>query len=154
MEQRFYICRHCGNIIAKVKDSGVSVMCCGEKMSEIIPGTTDAAPRSTPCCPSTTSSGCPSTPSRAISARSCIRARSRRSASRFARAMRSRRSMPTATSTACGRREKLKQSSDARKSVGVFCAHFSLHRALLQAQGEGIGEHGDELGIRRFALDV
>ena len=62
--------------------------------------------------------------------------------------------MPTATSTACGRREKLKQSSDARKSVGVFCVHFSLHCALFQAQGEGIGEHGDELGIRRLALDV
>ena len=22
MEQKFYICKHCGNIIAKVKDSG------------------------------------------------------------------------------------------------------------------------------------
>ena len=31
---------------------------------------------------------------------------------------------------------------------------FSLHRALLQAQGEAVGEHGDELGIRRLALDV
>ena len=29
--------------MAKVKDSGVPVVCCGEKMSEIIPGTTDAA---------------------------------------------------------------------------------------------------------------
>ena len=43
MEQKFYICEHCGNIIAKVKDSGVPVVCCGEKMSELIPGTTDAA---------------------------------------------------------------------------------------------------------------
>lgn len=43
MEMKFYICRHCGNIIAKVKDSGVPVVCCGEKMSELIPGTTDAA---------------------------------------------------------------------------------------------------------------
>ena len=31
-------------------------------------------------------------------------------------------------------------------------AAFSLHCALFQAQGEGIGEHGDELGIRGFAL--
>ena len=23
MEQKFYICKHCGNIIAKVKDAGV-----------------------------------------------------------------------------------------------------------------------------------
>ena len=33
----------CGNIIAKVSDSGVPVVCCGEVMSQIIPGTTDAA---------------------------------------------------------------------------------------------------------------
>ena len=43
MEQRFYICEHCGNIIAMVKDSGVPVMCCGQKMTEIIPGTSDGA---------------------------------------------------------------------------------------------------------------
>lgn len=43
MEQKFYICEHCGNIIAMVKSSGVPVMCCGEKMKELIPGTTDAA---------------------------------------------------------------------------------------------------------------
>lgn len=43
MEQKFYICKHCGNIIAFVKSSGVPVICCGEKMSEIIPGTTDAS---------------------------------------------------------------------------------------------------------------
>ena len=43
MEQKFYICSHCGNIIAKVKDVGVPVMCCGQKMKEIIPGTSDGA---------------------------------------------------------------------------------------------------------------
>ncbi|MDO4219258.1 MAG: desulfoferrodoxin family protein [Synergistaceae bacterium] len=43
MEQRFFICEHCGNIIAMVKSSGVPVVCCGEKMKELIPGTTDAA---------------------------------------------------------------------------------------------------------------
>ena len=43
MEQKFYICEHCGNIIAMVKDTGVPVMCCGQKMTEIVPGTTDAA---------------------------------------------------------------------------------------------------------------
>lgn len=43
MEQKFFICKHCGNIIAKVNDSGVPVICCGEPMSEIVPGTTDAA---------------------------------------------------------------------------------------------------------------
>lgn len=43
MEQNFYICEHCGNIVAMVKNAGVPVMCCGQKMTEIIPGTTDAA---------------------------------------------------------------------------------------------------------------
>ena len=43
MEQKFLICEHCGNMIAMVKDTGVPVMCCGQKMTEIIPGTTDAA---------------------------------------------------------------------------------------------------------------
>lgn len=43
MKQRFFVCEHCGNIIAFVRDKGVPVMCCGQKMTEIIPGTTDAA---------------------------------------------------------------------------------------------------------------
>ena len=43
MKNKFYICRHCGNIIGMVKDSGVNVVCCGEKMSELIPGTSDGA---------------------------------------------------------------------------------------------------------------
>ena len=43
MEQKFFICEHCGNIIAKVKDSGVPVVCCGEPMKEIVPGAKDAA---------------------------------------------------------------------------------------------------------------
>ena len=43
MEQKFYICSHCGKIIAVVKDSKVPVMCCGQKMDEIIPGSVDAA---------------------------------------------------------------------------------------------------------------
>ena len=43
MAMKFYRCKHCGNIIAYVTDKGVPVVCCGEKMEEIIPGTTDAA---------------------------------------------------------------------------------------------------------------
>ena len=42
MEMKFYICEHCGNMIAMVRDKGVPVMCCGQKMTEIVPGTTDA----------------------------------------------------------------------------------------------------------------
>lgn len=43
MEQRFYICEHCGNIIAIVKSSGVPVMCCGSKMKEIVANTEEAS---------------------------------------------------------------------------------------------------------------
>lgn len=43
MELKFFRCNHCGNIIVKIKDSTVPVVCCGEQMQELIPGTTDAA---------------------------------------------------------------------------------------------------------------
>lgn len=40
---KFYQCSHCKNIITFVDNKGVPVMCCGEKMQELVPGTTDAA---------------------------------------------------------------------------------------------------------------
>ena len=40
---KFYVCKHCGNIVTYLNNAGVPVSCCGEKMSELIPGTTDAA---------------------------------------------------------------------------------------------------------------
>ena len=43
MEQRFFVCENCGNIIAMVKPSGVPVVCCGKPMKQIVPNTTDAA---------------------------------------------------------------------------------------------------------------
>ena len=43
MEQRFFACEICGNIIAMVKPSGVPVVCCGKPMKQIVPNTTDAA---------------------------------------------------------------------------------------------------------------
>ena len=43
MEVKFYICKHCGNIIAFVKDKGVPVVCCGEKMSRLEANSVDAA---------------------------------------------------------------------------------------------------------------
>ena len=43
MEQKFFICEHCGNIIAVVKNTGVPVMCCGQKMTELIANTQEAA---------------------------------------------------------------------------------------------------------------
>ena len=43
MEQKFLICEHCGNIVAAVKESGVPVMCCGQKMKQLVPGEVEAS---------------------------------------------------------------------------------------------------------------
>lgn len=40
---KFYVCEHCGNKITFVEDKGVPVMCCGQKMTELVANTTDAA---------------------------------------------------------------------------------------------------------------
>ena len=40
---KFYHCEHCGNIVAYATDKGVPIVCCGEKMKEMIPGTVDAS---------------------------------------------------------------------------------------------------------------
>lgn len=42
-EKKFYICKHCGNIIGKIHDSGVPVVCCGENMTELKANTTEAS---------------------------------------------------------------------------------------------------------------
>lgn len=43
MELVLYRCAHCGNVVFKVVDKGVPVVCCGERMQEMIPNTTDGA---------------------------------------------------------------------------------------------------------------
>jgi len=42
-ETRFFLCEHCGNLVVKIHDSGVPVVCCGEPMKELIPGSVDAS---------------------------------------------------------------------------------------------------------------
>ena len=42
-EQKFFICKHCGNLVGMVFSSGVPTVCCGEKMTELVANTTDAA---------------------------------------------------------------------------------------------------------------
>ncbi|MEG1524317.1 MAG: desulfoferrodoxin family protein [Clostridia bacterium] len=42
-EPKFFVCKHCGNLVGMIHDSGVPMICCGEKMQEIIPNTVDAA---------------------------------------------------------------------------------------------------------------
>ena len=43
MATKFYKCPFCGNVIQKVVDSTVPVVCCGQPMQELIPGTVDAS---------------------------------------------------------------------------------------------------------------
>lgn len=43
MKQRFFVCKHCGNIVAMIRDKGVSVYCCSEAMQELVPGTVEAS---------------------------------------------------------------------------------------------------------------
>lgn len=43
MNERFFICEHCGNLIGMIHDAGVPMMCCGQKMTKLIPGTVDAS---------------------------------------------------------------------------------------------------------------
>ena len=40
---KFFKCETCGNVIEFLNASGVPVMCCGKKMEELVPGTSDGA---------------------------------------------------------------------------------------------------------------
>ncbi len=40
---KFFVCEVCGNFVGMIKESGVPMMCCGQKMKELIPGTSDGA---------------------------------------------------------------------------------------------------------------
>ena len=43
MAVKFYKCPHCGNVITKMVDSAVPVVCCGKPMEELIANTVDAS---------------------------------------------------------------------------------------------------------------
>lgn len=40
---RFYVCKHCGNMVGMIHNAGVPLVCCGEKMAELTPNTAEAA---------------------------------------------------------------------------------------------------------------
>ena len=40
---KYYACKTCGNVIEFAKESGIPVVCCGQPMTELIPGTSDGA---------------------------------------------------------------------------------------------------------------
>jgi len=41
--QKFFTCQICGNITGIIKNSGVPIVCCGQKMSELVPNTVEAS---------------------------------------------------------------------------------------------------------------
>lgn len=43
MSQKFYLCRHCKNLIGMINSSGVKMVCCGEEMGELVANTAEAA---------------------------------------------------------------------------------------------------------------
>lgn len=40
---KFYVCSHCGNLVGMVHDAGVPMMCCGQKMTPLVPNTVEAS---------------------------------------------------------------------------------------------------------------
>lgn len=40
---KFYYCKHCKNIVTFVKEVNPNIVCCNEKMVELVPGSVDAA---------------------------------------------------------------------------------------------------------------
>lgn len=42
-EPKFFVCKHCGNVVTFIHESGAPLTCCGELMNEIVANTVDAA---------------------------------------------------------------------------------------------------------------
>ena len=40
---KFLICKRCGNLVGLIKESGVPMICCGEKLTELLPNTVEAS---------------------------------------------------------------------------------------------------------------
>lgn len=42
-EPKFFVCKHCGNLVTLLHESGAPLSCCGEEMKELTANTTEAA---------------------------------------------------------------------------------------------------------------
>lgn len=42
-DQKFFKCKHCGNMVGMVYNAGVSIICCGEPMEELVANTAEAS---------------------------------------------------------------------------------------------------------------
>ncbi|MEG1381965.1 MAG: desulfoferrodoxin family protein [Ruthenibacterium sp.] len=40
---KFFICKHCGNMVGMIDNKGVPLICCGEPMEELVPNTVEAS---------------------------------------------------------------------------------------------------------------
>lgn len=40
---KFYVCKHCGNLVGMIHESGAKMVCCGDPMTELTANTTEAA---------------------------------------------------------------------------------------------------------------
>ena len=40
---KFFVCEHCGNLVGVINDAGVPMVCCGQKMTQLVPGTVEAS---------------------------------------------------------------------------------------------------------------
>ena len=40
---KFFICKHCGSLVGLIENRGVPMVCCGEKMAELVPNTAEAS---------------------------------------------------------------------------------------------------------------
>lgn len=43
MKIEFFICNHCGNIVAMIKDQGIPIKCCGKNMQKLTNETNEGA---------------------------------------------------------------------------------------------------------------
>lgn len=42
-DAKFFLCKHCGNLVTFIVESGVPMVCCGEEMTEIVANTQEAS---------------------------------------------------------------------------------------------------------------
>lgn len=42
-KQKFFRCKHCGNLVGLINNAGVPMICCGKPMEELVPNTVEAS---------------------------------------------------------------------------------------------------------------
>ena len=42
-KQKFFKCQHCGNMVGLIESKGAPLVCCGDKMTELVPNTVEAS---------------------------------------------------------------------------------------------------------------